>query len=296
MVSFNYITPDLSRSFQKEVWVNKIHYNTLDKKRRSFELLVEGVGKVKCVDDVTTYSLKHESFTFDGTTKSRLPWNKQDKESTPGGLYVNLPLPVHWHVQSLASQCDFKLSIPSHPEQAEDDKEGVAMVHQEKNWATSFPKGYIWIQARSHENDSGFCCAGGKLLGTEPYLMGYRNKDYSLDFIPPYALMVFGYSPFMTTVRDFDKGLVKLSVQSFRRKMEITAKAPTDTFFTLSAPLPEGHREAYCTQSFRADVDVKVYESSWFGPWRLVREESFPASSLEFGGDYYPQAGKKIDL
>jgi hypothetical protein len=166
------------------------------------------------------------------------------------------------------------------------------MVHDEKNWANSFPSAHMWLQAR--DPDRGFCCAGGQILGMEAFLLGYRSKNLNLDFRPLFAMRFAGMSPFMSYETDWEGKRFELSVQSFRQKLTVKASAPVGSFFSLSSPFPDGHRENFLGQSFQARIEVKVYESGWFGPWRLVREDVFDNGSLEFGGGYYPPAGSSV--
>ena len=147
----------------------------------------------------------------------------------------------------------------------------------------------MWLQAR--EGDRGFCCAGGQILGMEAFLLGYRSKDLNIDFRPPFATRVAGMSPFMSYSSDWDSRSFELSIQSFRQKIMVKAAAPKGSFFSLSAPFPESHRENYLGQSFQAHFEVRVFESTFFGPWKLVREVAFHGASLEFGGGYYPPRG-----
>lgn len=172
-----------------------------------------------------------------------------------------------------------------------EDISGQAIVHDEKNWATSFPSAHMWLQAR--DGDSSFCCAGGQILGMEAFLLGYRSKDMNLDFKPPFALRLAGLSPFLSYRENWDDRTFELTVQNFTQKLVVQASAPRQTFFSLTSPFPEGHRENYLGQSFNATFEVKIYESGWFSPWKLVREDTFSHASLEFGGGYYPHAGSK---
>jgi len=181
------------------------------------------------------------------------------------------------------------MAIPSAPDLPSEDRAGTSLVHQEKNWAQSFPKAHIWIQAR--EGNRGFCCAGGQVLGMEAFLLGYRSEQRNIDFQPPFALGALGLSPFMSVSHNWEDRSFKISVQSFRQKIVIHAKAPEGTFFSLSSPFPDGHRENFLGQSFQATLNVEVYESGFFNPWRLVHTDRFEGAALEFGGGYYPQAG-----
>lgn len=84
-----------------------------------------------------------------------------------------------------------------------------------------------------------------------------------------------------------------LNVQSIRQKIEVHAHAPKGSFWPLSAPFPEGHRANFLNESFQTTIEIKIYQSGWIGPWRLVREDTFENGSLEFGGAFYPPAGSR---
>ncbi|KAK9783797.1 hypothetical protein AB5N19_14347 [Seiridium cardinale] len=286
MVSFTYVPQGCTKPFQKEVWVDKIDMRR-DADSRGFSLDVPGLGYVKWREDGSTeYNIQHPDFTIEARALHGTPWSRWT--GTPESFLVHLPLPLHWHVQSLASKCTYNLSTANFDLPAM-DASGIAMIHEEKNWANSFPSAHMWLQTR--DGDRGFCCAGGQILGLEAFLLGYRSKNLNVDFRPPFAVRLAGLSPFMSYTSDWDNRTFELSVQSFRQKLTVKAAAPKGTFFSLSSPFPEGHRENFLAQSFCATFKVKVYESSWFGPWRLVREDKFTDASLEFGGAYYPPAG-----
>jgi hypothetical protein len=51
-----------------------------------------------------------------------------------------------------------------------EDGEGKASVHQEKNWASSFPAAHTWVQAHSPKTNTTINLAGGKILGMTAYL------------------------------------------------------------------------------------------------------------------------------
>lgn len=287
MVSFTYVpraTAD-SKTYQKEVWADSMQ-QVANSDGHGFRVNAPGVGYVDWSEERTEYNLECADFTLKATTTSRTPWSKQ--ASTPESLLVHLPLPLHWHVHSLGSNCTFTLKLNQY-ELPREDSSGTAMVHDEKNWAHSFPSAHMWLQAR--DGDRGFCCAGGQILGMEAFLLGYRSKDINLDFRPPFAVRLAGLGPFMSYFTDWENRTFELSVQSFTQKLTVKASAPKGSFFSLSSPFPEGHRENYLGQSFQATIEIKVYESGWFSAWKLVREDKFEDASLEFGGGYYPHAG-----
>jgi tocopherol cyclase len=287
-LSFTYVPQDVTRTYQKEVFPDKMEMNILSPDN-AFEIVIPDIGFVRWHgNSVTEYEIKDESFTFMGKTTTRTPWSRT--ANTPESLLVHLPLPLHWHVHSLASECEYSLSIPGHLPL--EQRSNTAIVHQEKNWAASFPSAHMWLQARN--GDRSFCCAGGQILGMEAFLLGYRSKKLEVDFRPPFAVRVAGLSPFLSYTSDWEGRKFSLSVQSFRQKITVEASAPVGSFFSLSAPFKEGHLPNQLGQSFQATIRVKVWESGWVGDWSLVEEEVFKGGSLEFGAGYYPPRGSDI--
>ena len=288
-LSLTYVPKDGSNVFQRELFVEKINMERICEESHAFILDIPGIGYVKWNNDSSTeYKLEHQEFSFHARTTSRTPWSKSTE--TPEGLLVKLPLPLHWHVQSLASECTFNLDISANALSSE-DVSGDALVHQEKNWANAFPTAHMWVQAT--EGDRRFCCAGGEILGLKAFLLGYRSSDVNLDIRPPFAVRIASFRPFLSYSSNWDDRTFELSAQTFRRKITVKATAPKGTFFSLSPPFKEGHRENFLGQSFHASVEVKIYESGWFDSWRLLREDHFEKAGLEFGGAYYPPAGSK---
>ncbi|KAF2154729.1 hypothetical protein K461DRAFT_291648 [Myriangium duriaei CBS 260.36] len=325
LVSFTYVPKGSTEYFQREIFIDSMEM-VKTSPDGSFELRASPIGSMKVeADSTTTYTIKHEDFTFSGKTTTHQPWSSTT--DTPEDLLVHLPLPLHWHVHSLAAACDFAMSIPSFAV-PKADHSGTATVHQEKNWAQSFPSAHIWIQARDYTTSStpfpqrSVCIAGGKILGTEAYLMGYRStthpaatkeKPFELDFRPPYAMRLLSLSPTLTTTPEFEKRQFKLSATSWTQRIDVTAKAPEDTFFPLSAPFPNGHLDNLLAESFAAEIKVKVYGWRWgprwwdmrgwwtgsgkvrkdVGWWEVEEEVVFQNASLEFGGGYYGFAGSE---
>lgn len=289
-LTFVYVPKDGSSIYHRDIFPDAMEMKRLEDHGHAFILEMPEIGHVKWDhDSITEYELEHEAFSFRARTSSRVPWS--DITDTPEGMLVRLPLPLHWHVHSLKSQSEYTLKLPNH-DLPDEDSSGSATVHQEKNWAFSFPSAHMWIQAR--RGDRGFCCAGGQILGMEAFLLGYRSQDINFDFRPPFATRIAGISPFMSYKPDWETRSFGLSIQSFRRKITMKAVAPKGTFFPLTPPFPEGHRENYLNQSFRAKIEVKIYESGWLSPWQLVREDTFEDGSLEFGAGYYPNAGTEM--
>lgn len=285
---------------------------------------------------VTLHALQISEDAGPAMCNNRLPWAPHDPQSTPAGRLVHLPLPIQWHVHSLSSVCDVRLTV--HPGEVQDaillygnsidgrqltgrcirntptDGEAVhpldrgrqrATVHIEKNWAQSFPKSYIWVQA--HEVDPadptkhyGICIAGGALIsGVDAYLGSYLCPDEpsgAITFAPPLSASLLGWSlGGLTTLIRPDDNRFRLSVVTDllrTTKLEVFANvADRRTFFPLPAPLARGHVEDYCRQSFHATIVVAVYRRpSVLRAWRLAEMRTFENGSLEFGGDLHRNA------
>ncbi|KAF2706627.1 hypothetical protein K504DRAFT_385695 [Pleomassaria siparia CBS 279.74] len=298
MVSFTYYPASGTPIFQREHWVSDIKRITTGPDH-AFELRVPGLGSMTCdADSTTTYDLSCPEWTLQGMTVGRAPWSAS--KCTPEGWLVHLPLPLHWHVHTLASSCAFLLRIPNIDLPSADGK-GCATVHQEKNWAHSFPAAHVWIQAR--DRDRGICLAGGKILGMTAYVLGYRSRDLNIDFLPPFALSIpipfffnLSLSPFMGVKIDWETRTFEICMSGLWRRLVLRAKAPKENgWFGLGCPFEEGHRRNFCTESFLAAVEVEIWERGWWGSWREVRRERFEGASLEFGGEYFPETGVKRD-
>lgn len=288
-LSFVYMPRDAAKVWRKDFFPSEMIVSRISSTGQAFILEVPDIGFAKWDENGNTqYKFRDEALNFEATTASGLPWS--DQTDTPEGLLVHLPLPLHWHVQSLGSECTFSLDIPEY-ELPKEDRLGQATVHQEKNWAHAFPTAHMWIQARDGER--GLCLAGGEILGMEAFLLGYRSEDLELDFRPPFATRLLGIGPFMSFSSNWETRSFELSLQSFRQKIMVKATAPKGSFFPLHPPFAEGHRENYLAQSFQTNVEVKIYESGWLDSWRLVKEDAFGNASLEFGGAYYPPAGSQ---
>ncbi|PSN73117.1 hypothetical protein BS50DRAFT_653537 [Corynespora cassiicola Philippines] len=294
MVSFTYYPKTGSPIFQRNHWVSDIK-RVKTGPGHAFELQVPDLGSVTVGEDSSTnYSFACSEWSLEAaTSSSHTPWSPQ--KNTPEGWLVHLPLPLHWHVHSLYSPCTFKLNIPS----LGLNKADYAIIHQEKNWASSFPSSHMWIQAR--DADNGVCLAGGKILGLTAYLISYRSPDLNLDFVPPFAVSALGLSPFMSISIDYASRAFAISVSSLLSKMELKASAPRDEgWFQLACPFPEGFRKNFCTENFLANIEVKISRrgSVWpwmraFWAWEEVRTVSYQNASLEFAGGYYPDRGEK---
>jgi tocopherol cyclase len=307
MVSFTHYPADGSSIYQREHWVDSIERVSTGP-GHAFELRVRGkdcVGSMAVTSDSsTTYDLRgwgknngvdgedNSRWSLEAMTANRTPWHPQ--KTTPEGLLVKLPLPLHWHVHSLSSPAAFHLDISSLTLPKSDQK-GRATVHQEKNWANSFPAAHVWIQARDHESDTGICLAGGEILGMHAFILGYRSPSMNIDMLPPFALSVLGLSPFTSFNVDYANREFSIQVSNWWRKIVVRARAPREKgWFGLGAPFKEGHRTDFCTESFLATVEVEIYsKKGWLWGWVEERKQKFEGASLEFAGEWFEERGLK---
>ncbi|CAO2650494.1 Nn.00g017860.m01.CDS01 [Neocucurbitaria sp. VM-36] len=301
MVSFTYYPASGAPIFQREHFVDTIERVTTNQQTKAFELRIPGIGTMRAAGDGTTaYELHAQdgSWTLQAQSASQTAW-RNDK-STPEGWMINLPLPLHWHVHSLCSPCTFTLCIPSLSADAltPADRTGNATLHQEKNWANSFPDAHMWVQAWDAAENRGICLAGGKILYNTAYMLGYRSPNLNLDFVPPFAVSYLNVlSPFMSVRNDWESRTFSIAVSNYFYKLELKAHAPRDSgWFGLASPFPDGHRANYCIESFLATVEVDVFERKGWLPWSgwsKVKTERFEGASLEFAGGYYPERGER---
>ena len=299
MVSFTYYPASGRPIFQREHFIENIERMTVDQTTKAFELRIPEIGYMRAdKNGLASYNLKASdgSWSLEAQCHSYTPW-RNDK-STPEGWLIHLPLPLHWHVHSLCSPCSFTLSIPSLGSSLPtSDQKNQATVHQEKNWANSFPDAHMWVQAWDSSSNRGICLAGGKIMYNTAYMLGYRSPSLKLDFIPPFSVSYLNlFSPFMSVENDWESRSFSICVSNYFYKLELKAQAPKDPgWFGLASPFSDGHRHNFCRESFIATVDVCIFERSGWMPWsswKQVKTETFKNASLEFAGGYYPERGE----
>lgn len=273
--------------------------------KMKFEQLINGDGfrlvgfqpnstlSLNAAPDQTTVIDKRGEIDMELTTRNHTHWSKTIL--TPESWLNYLPLPLHWHVYSLQSEAQIKLSLPKEAQMDPADADSVGVGHLEKNWAISFPSAHIWLQAR--QPGRGICLAGGKTMGQIAFLMGYRNdaKGIELDFRPPFAMKFFGvYGPFMETKIDFENRTFEVDVSNLTQRMVVKASGPKGTFYSLSGPYQDGHKHNWMAQTLRGHVSLEIYKRKGLFGWELVLTDEFNKAGQEFGGDFYPDRGTDI--
>ncbi|KAJ9659933.1 hypothetical protein H2198_002823 [Neophaeococcomyces mojaviensis] len=317
MISFTYCPSTYKTKqdiYQKEIWVNRL--DMINDSDFGFTLDFPD-GRLTFSKTHTDYYINHTDLEFHArvANQERLTWLPGERES-PEGVLALLPLPLHWQVYSLASPAELSWNIKDSPVHTGSKHDAQAHVHQEKNWATSFPSAHIWVQARNSSSTSGINIAGGSILGLHSYLMTYHSTKpiYSTATRPPLSTLLplpnLLNPTYLTTVTSisYPTRTVHLDfLTSLRRKIVIDVTADSESFFPLSAPFSEGHRENFLVQSMRARAMVRVFEieemigftvpfvKGWrlsFGThWKCVHEDVFEDAGLEFGGEWYGDRG-----
>lgn len=291
LVHFTYVPHNDAAIYQHELDVSDLAFSDVADGDGFSLHTPDGQARLTRAKNSGSLVIKTSDIVFKAKFLSRKAWSSQ--VSTPEWLLVYLPLPLHWHVHSLASKAKFSLQLPPFANLPQEDRAGIATAHEEKNWANGFPSAHMWIQARNA--GGGICLAGGKIMGMEAFLVGYRNEALGLeiDYRPPFALSVLGMSPFMSFRSDWESRTFEMNVANLAYKIKVKARAVRDSFFNLSAPTPDGHKENDMAESMKASVEVSVWKRSWpFGTWTSVCTDRFDGAALEFGGGYYSGRGK----
>ncbi|KAG8980278.1 hypothetical protein FRB94_011992 [Tulasnella sp. JGI-2019a] len=231
----------------------------------------------------------------------RMPWVGSEELSTPEGIFSRLVflLPLHWNIWSTASHTKFSIK-----RDGKIVEEGEGIAHVEKNWGTSFPLGWTWMQGFSSAQDprtgselTTFALAGGKIIGQRAYLLGYRSPALKWSFRPLFTMMPFGFqTPFISEKMDARAGTAHLDICSVTRRLVIDAQAPPDHdgWIPMNCPLSNGHGNEYGFESFEAVIRIKAYVRTWYGGWMFVEESVLENAALEFGGDYSFKASQTM--
>lgn len=277
------------RVWQREWRPDRI-LGSIDKRKRLFDFsTADGVASLSASPSAVSVKVTDHDISFASTCSDRTPWSS--RHDSPEGVLSLLPIPLHWHVESLASQATFNLQLPSEAKQDPADREGIAVAHLEKNWGHrgGFPSSHMWVQAR--DGSRHVCLAGGRTMMVDAFLVGYANPDkgVEMEFRPPFALKVLGFTPFMSHVVDWNNRLFVLDVQDFSSRVRLEATATLDgSWFTFRGPSSQGHSNESMCQTLNAAVTVTSWQRRHaLAAWHQKSQDLFSKASLEFGGHYY---------
>ncbi len=216
----------------------------------------------------------------------RVAWDARDETAGPEGLLTFLPVPLHWHVESLGSHAWYTMRSFD-KKNAATTISGVGHVHQEKNWGAAFPSAWLWGQATYGNNEAHTVFGGGRIkiagIPTEPFLAGYRSGQVSMDFKPV---------PFSTVDKEINAcaGTLRIRFRTPTQTLTIDASAPPATFAPVSIPTETGFTQNGGAESFSTTMKVAVFAhdplAGMAGIERLIEERTFRNAALEFGADY----------
>lgn len=213
---------------------------------------------------------------------SRVSWSDEPGEVGPEGNLAALPyLPLHWFVHNTGGEADYAVEYQENGEWVR--LEGRGEIHHEKNWGETFPKSWMWVQAF---NDNAYLAlAGGDLkvgpLTAHSYMVGYRSKDYVIDFN-------IGQGPltrFNDQIKSCDRKF-QLDAINSEFKLVIEAEGDPESFADLAIPRKNGYEPNGAIETFTAKVKTRLYRAEGFklAPrYVLVEEQSFAQGALEFG-------------
>lgn len=157
--------------YHKEIWVDRFDMTDQHSTDGGFLVDTSG-GRFTFNRSSTDFHINCPELRLEARIDNtkRLKW-LPGHHDTPEGILALLPLPLHWQVYSLSSPAEISwdLKDSSTGKTETSGQNSVSHVHQEKNWATSFPSAHTWIQARQNSGDgkstSGISVAGGSILG-----------------------------------------------------------------------------------------------------------------------------------
>ncbi|XP_063448575.1 uncharacterized protein LOC134728095 [Mytilus trossulus] len=230
-------------------------------------------------NNITTFRFDFGKYIFRGIIGQPVPWGP-DGEG-PEGWIDKLPfVPLHWFVFSLRSPVIQYELLDVQTGQLVGGTNGV--VHMEKNWGNSFPKGWIWSQGVSRQNIS-FALSGGLVslggITTTQYLMGYRNlaKNLNLNYRPGNAMF--------SATHNGCGGLFEIKVYGVLHEIHLSASADLSTFSDcLYGPEITGFRQA-CIESYDAIINITVFKREFLS-LKKIDTQIIKFSALEFGGTY----------
>lgn len=172
--------------------------------------------------------------------------------------------------------------------------------------------------------------AGGTsgIAGINSYLVAYRSPALNLrwDFAVPWTILFWipglrTCGPFCQETVSKDDASVIIDVSTFTRRLVVTAKSAEVSVMILSTtvsgadathqqkqtdwlpldcPLISGHGNITARETFRADIDVMVYEKPlWLlwnpSAWSLVERRTFREAGFELGGGFRTEGMLKED-
>lgn len=259
---------------------------------KGFEWESPNLGRIVARPHETFMDITLEGYKFKTHMFNEVLWDAHDSVKGPEGWARRISvLPTHWYVYSLGSEATYELSN----EEKGLKIEGKGLAHQEKNWGETFPAGHVWMQAFTRDNKSQVVLSGAYYIINDnvktPYIfaMGYRSPELNLDMRTNDPGVVF---------KDFEilplEGRFAVKAVGPSHTLQIKCSAPPKSFSDpLLAPIGKVAWEPACRESYRATLEVDVFEhTAWgvIGNSKLVQRQVFDLAGLEFGEDLMREA------
>lgn len=210
-------------------------------------------------------------------TNTRIPFNKNDTNAVPEGPIANIDLPLRWYIHSLGSSASYEYQLLAEGISLEN---GTGFAHQEKNWGTQFPIGWIWGQGINNDNSSQFVASRAlvdfKLFVLDAWIIAFRNESIAWDF----RFDMQGIK--LVDNIDACNAEATMEVIHYGKRLVLEFSAPPDSFGDVSIPTENGFQPASGGESFVADVNIKAYENGV-----LIAEEFYTNAALELGASFY---------
>jgi hypothetical protein len=224
------------------------------------------------------------SVSIYSSIEKRLPWQFEKDRLGPEGMILRFPfVPAHWFVHSLGSKASYELTYKdSNNEDVSVTSNGY--LHQEKNWGTAFPTGWIWSQGIGKHNQTQYALAGGfvkmpMIKKFKSWLIGIRGKKIRWDFRKSRITTKF------KSVIDPCHGTFEITARDSKHYVKILAQAPLNTFGSVSIPTVNGFKANGGVESFSAKVEIKAYLRKH--KRKILKEVlHFNNAALEFGAGF----------
>ncbi|XP_072163474.1 uncharacterized protein [Diadema setosum] len=245
-----------------------------------FEWTARSYGFFNVTPNSTVFDFTIDEINFSGNFSGPVAWDSSGRG--PEGWLTHLPsLPIHWFVYSLASPGTYTWRNLDTGRTLS----GNAHAHQEKNWGSGFPEGWVWTQGFNKSTNTAFAGTFGVL---SPYglpaivpahLFGYRNfaRNLSLDFRPDNSV----------TTRDLHpcEGRAAIRIYSPTHRVELTMIAPVATFDRcLRGPVETGF-EYNLVETYVATIAISIEELGLWG-YYVIETGTFHSAAFEFGKTY----------
>ena len=262
------------------------------------------VGWFRFNDEECSANFKLGGARIAFSSKNRLPWSKDNLHSGgPEGRLGYIPhlLPCHYFVHSVGSSCEYKLELPSREKKSDNALRallsatntlcGEGYTHIEGNHGTAFPKGWVWSQAISRDNEASFSLTGGRFeigfLSPLNFILFLRIKG---------KVRIFRTTDLDSVEYDLDgiTGTIKISAQSVFGQSRVELSIRPQTTFERSfgrpiyIPTPQGFTDKPgCRETYTAMADVICSEfDRESGTYKQSDTIAFPLTALEFGGSF----------